>query len=298
MGVAIAIAIHVLAIDTQVLLQALQNFSPVLLLAGGVIVLIQIAFQISRLWVFCPPAVGVAWWQAAKAFISGQFVSNFIQNQTGHAIKVAMIRQPANTRGRAMATAESTAIVLVDKVTDVAVLLGLTGLAFTQLGLPHQVWRYFDLNHLGWVLGGGGMIALLLCGLYARFKGLRQWFSEFKQGLAVVKSPFQMGQGITMALGDWCSEGVLLQLLCMAQGLTLAPAQLIVSLLILNLGISVPVSVANLGTFEASLTFALTRFGVPVVQGIAIATLFHIFQLLGIALWMVVVLPQRKTSEP
>ncbi len=297
LGIGLTIAWHSLDLDGQALLQTLRQFGSVSLGAGLALVLLQITFQISRLWVLCPPTVGVSWKQAARAYTSGQFVSNFIQGQAGHAVKVAVLRQPANAQGRQMAGAESTAIVLVDKVMDVLMLLGLSGLAVLQLNLLAQAWRYLD-HHLLWGIPVVAVaIATLIYCLRRSSRRIRRGLADFKQGLAVVKSPVQVGQGITMGLSDWFIECILLQVLCVAQGFPLSPAQLMVSLFILNIGVSIPISIANLGTFEASLVFALTRFGVPLVPGVAIATLFHIFQMLGIALWMLLVVPQNIKPE-
>jgi glycosyltransferase 2 family protein len=297
LGMGLVVVWHSLRLDGHALGQTLHQFGATSLGTGLVVVLVQIAFQIFRLWVLCPPTVGVSWRQAARAFASGQFVSNFIQGQAGHAVKIAVLRQPANAQGRQMAAAESTAIVLVDKGMDIVMLLILTGLAVLQLGLLSQGWRYLDRNLLWGIPVLGVAIALLIYTLCHYSGRIRRGLAGFKQGLAVVKSPVQVGQGITMGLGDWLSEGLLLQVLCMAQGFPLLPAQLMVSLFILNIGVSIPISIANLGTFEASLIFALTRFGVPLVQGVAIATLFHLYQMLGIALWMLIVLPKDVKAE-
>ncbi|PZD71778.1 hypothetical protein C1752_04437 [Acaryochloris thomasi RCC1774] len=297
LGVGFVIAWHRLRFDGEAFLETLRQFGPTSLGTGLVIVLVQIAFQISRLWVLCPPTVGVSWRQAARSFTSGQFVGNFIQGQAGHAVKVAVLRQPANAQGRQMATAESTAIVFVDKVMDILMLLGLTGLAVLQLGLLARSWRYFDHNLLWGIPVAAVAIAILIYVLRRCSGRIQRGLADFKKGLAVVKVPMQLGQGITMGLGDWFTEGLLLQVLCVAQGFPLSPAQLMVSLFILNVGISIPISVANVGTFEAALIFALTRFGVPLVQGVAIATLFHLYQMLGIALWMLVMLPKNVKAE-
>ncbi|MEO0373731.1 MAG: lysylphosphatidylglycerol synthase transmembrane domain-containing protein [Cyanobacteria bacterium P01_A01_bin.17] len=293
----LVIALDRLRFDGEAFLQTLRQFGPASLGTGLVIVIVQIAFQISRLWVLCPPTVGVSWRQAAHSFVSGQFVSNFIQGQAGHAVKVAVLRQPENAQGRQMAAAESTAIVFVDKVMDILMLLGLTGLAVLQLGLLEQGWRYFD-HHLLWGIPVVAVAISLLIYALCRCSGrIRRGLADFQKGLAVVRSPIQLGQGMTMGVGDWSSECILLQVLCIAQGFPLSPAQLMVSLFILNVGISIPISVANVGTFEAALIFALTRFGVPLVQGVAIATLFHLYQMIGIALWVLVMLPKNVKAE-
>ena len=53
-------------------------------------------------------------------------------------------------------------------------------------------------------------------------------------------------------------------------------------LCLLNLAIAVPVSLANVGAFEASIVFGLSTFGVPTATALAIATVHHALQLGGI----------------
>ena len=47
---------------------------------------------------------------------------------------------------------------------------------------------------------------------------------------------------------------------------------------ILNVGTAIPVSVANLGTFEASVVIALSQFGVGSSVGAAVAVAHHMIQ--------------------
>ncbi len=55
-------------------------------------------------------------------------------------------------------------------------------------------------------------------------------------------------------------------------------------LVVLNVGIAVPVSFANIGTFEAAAAFGLTRAGVPVAHALAIALLHHVIQVACVVL--------------
>jgi uncharacterized membrane protein YbhN (UPF0104 family) len=69
--------------------------------------------------------------------------------------------------------------------------------------------------------------------------------------------------------------------LCTALAFPLSLPQVVLALAALNVGISVPVSIANLGVYEAALAFGLSRSGMPLPTAVAIATLHHGLQLLG-----------------
>ena len=57
--------------------------------------------------------------------------------------------------------------------------------------------------------------------------------------------------------------------------------QVLGGLVVLNLGISVPVSLANVGTYEAATVAGLVPFGVPAASALAIGALHHAVQLLA-----------------
>jgi uncharacterized membrane protein YbhN (UPF0104 family) len=66
-------------------------------------------------------------------------------------------------------------------------------------------------------------------------------------------------------------------------GVHLSLAQAIVGLLVLNLGIAIPVSVANVGAYEAATVVGLAPFGVPAGQALALGAMHHAVQLATIA---------------
>jgi uncharacterized membrane protein YbhN (UPF0104 family) len=68
-------------------------------------------------------------------------------------------------------------------------------------------------------------------------------------------------------------------------GVHLTLSQLVSAIFVMNLGIALPVTVASVGVFEASLAFGLSRFGVEPVTGIAIASIHHVNQLLSLSTW-------------
>src|SRR5439155_805584 len=101
------------------------------------------------------------------------------------------------------------------------------------------------------------------------------------RGLAALHDPCKVAAGVSLSLGAWLAELAALRVLCAALAFAPSPARLVLVLAALNLGISVPIGVANLGVYEAVLSLGLTRSGIPLATAAAIATLHHALQLLG-----------------
>ena len=91
--------------------------------------------------------------------------------------------------------------------------------------------------------------------------------------------------GLFMSCGQWFAELVMILILCSALEIPFTLQQALFVLVVLNLGLSVPVTIANLGTFEAAFVFGLSRFGVSIPESLAIAGVHHFLQILAVALW-------------
>ena len=103
-------------------------------------------------------------------------------------------------------------------------------------------------------------------------------------GFAALKDPGRMAWGLGFAFGAWAIEGAALWVLCFGLGITLSASQVLVALVALNVGIGVPLALANLGVYEAALTFGLVQAGVPQAAAIGIAVTHHAIQLVALNL--------------
>ena len=74
----------------------------------------------------------------------------------------------------------------------------------------------------------------------------------------------------------------------------LSLGELMFVLLVLNIAISVPVSFANVGPFEAAIALALTSFGMDGSKALAVATVHHAIQLITIGLGAAVSVFMRR----
>jgi hypothetical protein len=287
-GIGLIFVAKTLHLESGAIVEAIAKFQPIYWFGALVAVLFQTVFQINRLWILFPKEASLQWIQAARAFSYGQFINTFGPTGAGDLLKVFLTKKNKDKRGRKVEASESTAIVLVvDKLADVGsvIFLILIALYQTSFKLPELNWT----EKVKTIL----LVATLLClvlyiivvVLRTRSSAIAHWLKGFKTGLQAMQEPKRLSGSLLMGMGNWLSELGALQILCIAQGLPLSYPELILALVILNIGISVPISLANLGVYEASLAFALIKFGVPATQGLAIATAHHVSQMIGTALW-------------
>jgi uncharacterized membrane protein YbhN (UPF0104 family) len=256
---------------------------PATLAAALLLVLGQLSFQTLRLWAIMPADVAVGLPRTAYAFAVGEWFNILTPARAGDALKVWLLHRAP---GPPMSVPKATGAVLADKVVDVGSLVlvcsvtGLVGLlrAGAQARLPGAPTA----------IATAALVALLVAVVRlapARWlERVAQLRRELVQGLAALKSPLKLLGSLCFSLGAWGAELAALSILCAALSFPLAPPRLVLALAVLNLSISVPVAVANLGVYEAVLAFGLSRSGVALPAAVAIATLHHALELLAMNL--------------
>ncbi|MGE0616363.1 MAG: lysylphosphatidylglycerol synthase domain-containing protein [Bacteriovoracia bacterium] len=250
---------------------------------GGALALglAQIFFQCMRVHFLIAPSLKLRWYQTIRVFNIGQVLNNFLPAKVGYAYKVVSLGK-LSREPHAVARAVG-GIFVADKIADILALLVLVG-GFAPMALAELMGGGKG-QVLGWVGGGIAALALLAWVFRARIRG---WIppksaSAVRDALATVTWRTAV-TAQTFAFLSWLAECAIIILLCSAQGFPLSFSQGILVLLALNVGIAVPVSVANVGTFEASMVFGLSRLGIPAEAGMAIATVHHGVQLSALLL--------------
>jgi uncharacterized membrane protein YbhN (UPF0104 family) len=197
-------------------------------------------------------------------------------------VKVVAI---ADSEKRRAALADATGVMLADKAIDVVTLLVLA----LVLG-PELVARMArGALHSGWA------IPLVIAGLVGAIFALRAvWpagFEKLKAGASAtwratrsLFTPTRLTAALALGFGAWFAEVVILMVLCSALGSHLSFSQSVIALFVLNLGIAVPISVANVGAYEAATVMGLGQFGVGVPEALAIGTLHHAIQIASVVL--------------
>jgi glycosyltransferase 2 family protein len=293
-GIGLIFISKTLHLEEGAVIEALIKFHPIYWVGSLVAVVFQMIFQTHRLWVLFPGDAKLKWTHAARAFSYGQFLNTFGPSGAGDLLKVVLTRKHKDRNGRQIEASEASAIVLVaDKVADVGSVLLLIGFALleTSFQVPEIPWTgYF--SQLKTILLSAVIIFfsfyILFRLLRHRFKAIAHWLGGFKVGLQAIQEPKRCSGGLLMGVANWISELIALSILCVAQGYSLSYSELLLSLVILNLGTLIPIAPANIGVYEASLAFALTKFGIPAGQSLAIATVHHLCQMIGTALWALV----------
>jgi uncharacterized membrane protein YbhN (UPF0104 family) len=290
-GIGLIFISKTLHLEEGTIVEALMKFHPIYWVGSLIAVVFQMIFQTHRLWVLFPGDAKLRWTHAARAFSYGQFINTFGPTGAGDLLKVVLTRKHKDRQGRQIEASEASAIVLVaDKVADVGSVLLLIGLALLQASfqVPEIPWSsYF--SKLKTILLSAIIIFfsfyILFRLLRDRFDAIAHWLGGFKVGLQALQEPRRCSGGLIMGVANWISELIALSILCVAQGYSLSYSELLLSLVILNIGTLVPIAPANIGVYEASLAFALTKFGISAGESLAIATVHHLCQMIGTALW-------------
>lgn len=260
---------------------SLTGVPPTALAVVLLLVVSQLGFQAFRLWTILPRDVALTLGRTAYAFTLGEWCNIFTPARGGDALKVVLLNRAAGAASPSLPKA--TGVVLADKIVDAGSLV----LLCTAAGVAGLMRTGAEtrLPYLRIVVAAGAVVTVLLLGLgRARLRWLEhlaRWRRELVKGLAALRDPVKLLASTGLSLGAWGAEVLALRVLCTALGFPLTLPQLVLALAALNIGIIVPVAIANLGVYEAVLAFGLSRSGMPLPTAVAIATLHHGLQLLA-----------------
>lgn len=257
---------------------------PLPYLAGALLlVLAQLGLQTLRLWAVIPRDAKLGLRRTARAYTLGELTNLVIPARAGDALKVALLSRGAEPR---LGVPRAVGAVLADKVIDAGSLVLLCAAA-GLVGVLRAGWPA-RLVSLPLALGGATGVAL---GLLTVRLARPRWYGrltavarEVGHGLSALRHPARLVAGLAFSLGAWLTELAALGVLGGGVGVSLSLPQRVLALAILNVGISMPVFFANIGVYEATLAFGLSRAGVPLATTIAIATMHHAVELLAICL--------------
>lgn len=256
--------------------------------------LIQVLFQSLRLWMMLlAGGVKLSWLEVFRSFSLGQLINDFVPARAGDVAKVALLKRVVQDKAVTLTKIAGTVFV-ADKVADIC------ALAFWSLLGGRDIVResvrekdLSDLYYVGAILGGliCALLAVLVFRSDARFA--QRAFGAFRQILPFVRSKYALF-GLLFALAVWFVEVVNVSWLSGAIGNKISFYECLAVIILLNIGIAVPISIANVGTFEAAMAFGLTRFGVPLDAAIAIATVHHMVQVTAVVLSAAIIWIARR----
>ncbi|NBU20283.1 methyltransferase domain-containing protein [bacterium] len=278
------------------LTQILQlNLSIISLILIGVWT--QFYLQTLRCWVLFPRSIRPSIRDVLRIFSRGQVINLVFPMRSGDLLKIALLNDlNKDDKNRVI---ELTGTLTSDKLIDILCLITTLILFDSPL---HQIMK--DLPRPApkalTAIGGLLCIALIITSRYSTLSWM-SWIKnkglQFLSGCSGLKNPKTFSISLVLGFMCWCTEALVLTKICAFFGFPLSMGAAILSLAILNLGISVPISIANIGVFETSLAFGLSQSSLPMEKGMIIAAIHHFFQIAGVGVWFMMSFFMRKQDH-
>jgi uncharacterized membrane protein YbhN (UPF0104 family) len=291
LGGAIGAVSSLHAMDWRAFGAALAGAGPIPLAIALFVSTVQVYAQLARFVVLVPPAERHPLAELLDATAVGQLLNYATPLRAGDAYKLIRL-VPAHDRdaGEAQQAQQARqgrfsvllAALLAERVADIAALFVMAAWA----SLPELVaWAGTLMPSRTRALSAalGALILALLVVLFAgRIRRLLGGFLVNMRG-ALWSPRFLRSLGVSIL--TWSLDAGTLYFTTRTVGTyALSFREVMHSVFVLNLGIAVPVTVGNLGVFEAALAFALTFHGVAAADALAIATLEHFVKFAGLGL--------------
>ncbi len=222
-------------------------------------VMLQLALLATRLWIVFPAASRPSWPRVARAFAIGQLLNNFLR-RAGDVLKLLLL---GGNRS------EVVGVLVSDKVIDLVVLCVLVACAGATVPVG------------GWWLAAAAIATAVAIVVVRRRSPMA---ARLLHGMSALRDPRRLGAAAWLAVASWSAEIAALHCLAGALGYDLSIADAVRALVLMNVATAVPLSVANLGTFEAGIAVALHAAGMSLAEGVAVGAAYHAIQILATAL--------------
>lgn len=245
------------------------------------LILAQIVCQSLRLWAVVPRALALGVGLVAHAFVLGEWVNSLVPARAGDALKIVLIRRAPGQDQGVSGLSSATGVLVADKLVDIVSLL----LLCVAGGLTGLLWARARAGVVAGILAAAIALVLVawlrLTGASFR-EGRWAWVRDLLSGLSALRDLERGAAGLLFSLCAWLAEGYALWILCVGMGAAPTLSQILLALVLLNVGISVPISFANIGVYEATLTAGLSYAGIPLGTALAVAVSHHGLELLAV----------------
>ncbi len=284
-GISVASALH--RFDWATFGRAVAHLAPALLALSLCVSTVQVFAQLGRFVVLLPRAERSPLRELLDATAVGQLLNYTTVLRAGDAYKLARLSASQTyPKGRLSKLA---AALVAERVADVLTLLIL---AAATLGTRRAALHVPALPTpaIAWL--GGALAALAVGVLLARAP---EFLIRFARSVrAAIASP-GFGLCLLVASATWLLDAATLYWTARSAGCAIPLRTAVPCVFLLNVGIALPVTVGNLGLFEASLAFALSLYGIPPERALVIATVEHAVKLAGLAVCVSILklLPRR-----
>jgi uncharacterized membrane protein YbhN (UPF0104 family) len=281
--VMVAAARAIAGFDLQQVLTAIHGASWTCLSLAFLVALVQVLFQYIRYDALFSPQGRPPRSQLTNAIFIGQFLNSFTPMRAGDAYKLTM-----TTKGRSgTSVSRAGALVLAERISDNIglIILAICGDYGFLLRTLENLWG--GASHQTALMVGVVTLFVLTVGgfLLGRSPRVKTAVLAFWKDLRTTMVSGRFLASTAWSTAGWFVEAACLWITCYAFGLNLPFSHIAAAIMMLQLGVAVPVTVANAGVFEAALAFGLSRFGVDPPTALAVGTVHHLALLSALLFW-------------
>lgn len=230
-------------------------------------------------------------WQAISV---GQWFNAFLPARIGDAMKLFLVNRRHPGHGFSIA-----GTLVADRVAD------LSALACVLIVAGAAEASAFRLPAVSGRVVLGVLLGVAAVGLGTRFFLPRHWRTKARDaargiahGFAGLKRPGPLLVATLVSVLGWLCESSSLIVLVRSQGFAFSPSEGVYLLFLLNVATAVPVSVGQMGTFEASIVYALGTRNVPTTPALAVALMHHLLYFGMLCFWALVTTAWVKWKLP
>lgn len=257
----------------------IENFALALSMAVA-----QYAILAVRFVVLLPKtSASVARRQICRIFTNGQLFNHLFPARAGDLYKVIALKNASTDPNFSSAYVVSALIIerLISTLILVSLIMFLVDWSEIKIADLSFVDRSQQLRTLAVVilLAGGALYVA-----QKRSTRLRRWLIELKRSFISILTPQRFLVVVAMSICIWSLEVMSMKFVASPLGIDLQLGQGVFVLLLLNLGIAVPITLGNVGTYEAALVVGLGLWGVHTNEAIAIAISHHTLQILSLVI--------------
>jgi uncharacterized protein (TIRG00374 family) len=271
-------------LDGHALARAFARTRPAGLAVAFLLPLLQLACRgvVFRTLIF--PLVWIPWLRVQRFMLATSAATALVPWRAGEIVRAYLLK-----RDEDVSVASTAAVTAMEKTVEVLALsLILAPVPFLLPNLPGWVSK----SMLFTVIAAVVLLlsAVVIVNLPSNRRGdgrsrrtPRRWMASFYAGLEIVRRPSLFFRAVLVSVASWLLDLACLLVVMHAVGVSAPAASGLLVLMAVNLAIAIPVVPGNIGTFELGAIAALQPFGVSSEMGLAVGLLYHLAQVVPIA---------------
>lgn len=221
--------------------------------------------------------------QICRVYTNGQLLNHLLPARAGDLYKVIALKSASTDPN--FSSAYVVSALIIERLVSTSILLALILILVDWSTLKIADLSFLDRSQQ---IKTGLLIAFLLgVALYLvqrKSTRLHDWLIELKRTFFTILNLRRFLLIVGFSIAMWMLEVLSMRFVAAPLGIDLELGQGLFVLLLLNIGIAVPVTLGNIGTYEASLVVGLTLWGVGANEAIAVALSHHAVQVLSLVL--------------